>query len=474
MTLPNFLGPSNPVAAPALGGTRTVNLYLEPPEAAGVRPGLYGRPGLEVWADLGEGPVRALFQQDGRAFAVAGTGVFELFGPALFIRRGTVALDTRPASIFSGGLNSNQIGIVSGGRISSFNLASNAFAAVADADVPVQVVMGGHLDGYGVVLTTSGLVRLSALNDVTDWDAADVGTRSQASDTFRALLIDPPYVYLWGELTGEVWENTGTADFPFAPVSGVFLTTGIAAVFSAAVLSTGVAWLGARRGGERVVMLASAFALQPIATRAVSQAIQQYATVADAIGWVEEHAGHEWYALTFPTAGATWVYDVTVSQQVQAPIWYEWPAWGVQGGEEAHLGRCHAVAYGAHLVGSRTDGRVFRADLGVYHDAGQDLRRVRRCPLVTDGHVRLFHQQLELEAEVGTGDGATVRLHWTDDGYTWSSDRSRTLGPTGAYGTRCRWGPLGASRRRGYELIQTDRAKTAWVDVQIDLQRGTS
>ena len=229
MRINGFSGPPYTQPWSQTVADRCVNLY---PERQGDAVVLIGRPGLALDTDLGTGaPVRGLFSQDGRTFAVSGTGFFEYFGPGAVIRRGSVAIDTRPAPMFSNGLAGNQLFFVTGGLGYLFTLSSNAFATVASG-FPAGAVMGGHMDGYFFVLTENGRFLISALNNGATWDAADVARRSQGSDTWASMLLEPPNLWLWGSQTGEPWYNNGASDFPFAAIPNVFLEVGVAAIFS--------------------------------------------------------------------------------------------------------------------------------------------------------------------------------------------------------------------------------------------------
>src|SRR6476660_9638015 len=60
---------------------------------------LYPTPGLAVFCQLPDEPLRGLFTINGRTFAVAGSTFFELFTNGTFISRGAVANDGLMASI---------------------------------------------------------------------------------------------------------------------------------------------------------------------------------------------------------------------------------------------------------------------------------------------------------------------------------------------------------------------------------------
>jgi hypothetical protein len=85
--------------------------------------------------------------------------------------------------------------------------------------------------------------------------------------------------------------------------------------------------------------------------------------------------------------------------------------------EDAWLPRCHAYAFGEHLVGDRTSGKIYRMDISIYSDNGTQIRRVRRSPHLCSEQKRIRFDYLQIDLEVGLGptpalqdgDGTTER-----------------------------------------------------------------
>jgi hypothetical protein len=99
MKYPGFIGSSYQSQSPIADVERTMNLYIEQLESAGAkaRLALYPTPGFQRFITAGQITdvnTRALFAENGRAFAVVGAGFYELFANGSAIRRGTVALRT--------------------------------------------------------------------------------------------------------------------------------------------------------------------------------------------------------------------------------------------------------------------------------------------------------------------------------------------------------------------------------------------
>ena len=90
--LPNFVGGSYQGAVSMIDCEYAVNLYPQfGVKGANVKNALLPRPGLSLFAWLPGAPVRAIFWQDGRGFAVSGNFFCEFFQSGGFTVWGTVA-----------------------------------------------------------------------------------------------------------------------------------------------------------------------------------------------------------------------------------------------------------------------------------------------------------------------------------------------------------------------------------------------
>lgn len=456
---------------------RTINLYRELVESGAGRADsvLYGTPGLAVFATLDEHPIHGLFAQGGRVFVVAGTGFYELTTAGHAISYGEVKANAQPATMCSNGSAGGQVFITSGGHGYTFDLDTNTLTEITDDGFPLGVVMGGFRDGYFMALGPNG-VQVSTLEDGTTWDASDIGQRSQRSDGIDSMLLSHTELWFWGPQSAEVWYNNGAAGFPFAPIPNAVLEVGIAAPFSAAIFDQSPCWLAQDARGGYTVRRADGFNPSRISTHAMEAALAQYSTVSDAVAWVYQEQGHEFYVLTFPTANATWVCDAAAK--------YEWHERAylnpTTGAMEAHRGICHCYAFGMHLVGDRANGNIYRQAIGLYDDAGDPLRSVRRAPHISADGETLFHDAFELFTEPGvgtvTGQGVAPRamLRWSDDGgHTWGNEVTRPLGPLGAYTQRAVWNRLGRARDRVYEVAISDPIKRVLISANVEVTRGS-
>ncbi len=476
-----LIGRSYRHKSPAVASERSVNLYPVKVLGGGVTEQVLDTtPGFAIFCTLPTGPVRAVFFQNDRCFAVGGPTLYEVYRTGTYVERGFVGTDDLPATITSNGATNgsggHQLFIVSAGDGFILDLNDHTFAKVLDG----QATFGGYLDGFFVALDVpASTVRLSSLMNGLVWPGASVAQRSMAADAWQGMAISHRELWLLGGQTLECWYNAGLDLFPLTPRPGADSDVGIAA--PASVVSTGntVLWLGGDAEGHGIVYMSVGY--QPQAITEPGHPIQRYATIADAVGWSYQDQGHTFYVLSFPTERATWVYDLTEG------AWHERGWWNVDRQRfDAYRAQSHAFAWGAHLVGDRESGDLYEMSIDFPLDVdGAVIRRVRETPHVTNEHQWLFHTALEVALEPGIGTvttgtltgrlvGATgfagptppvvpvtenpaVVVQWSDDGgFTWSDERLEHVGRRGDRLARCVFRQLGRSRDRVYRVILTD------------------
>lgn len=434
---------------------------------------LYPTPGLEAYCTLPTSPVRGLYASNGRAFAVAGAKFYELLATAPFYYEyGTVANDGLPVTISSNGDAGHQLWVVSGGSGYIFDLITSVFSAAIRTDAS----RGAFLDGYFLSLDAlTSKLYLSALEDGLTWDAADVQQRNTTPDRWVSMIVSHREIFMFGRQRTDVWYNAGASPYPFAPNPGAFIEQGLAAVDSPAMVDGTVVWLGQNEQGTAMVWRAQGYQPVRISNHALEYAMQSYATVADAVAFTYQDQGHAFYVLSFPTAGATWVYDAATN------LWHERAHWNASTGlYEVWAPRFHCYAFGRHLVGDGATGAIYDQSITHYTDAdGSAIRRMRQAPHLINEHKWMFYSRVELLLEVGMGSATVpnpqIGLQWSDDsGHTWSAVRWMSAGTAGAYKTRVAWRILGRSRDRIFRVIADDGVPWRLIDLLVDLEAGTN
>ena len=482
-----------------------VNLFPEAVPEGGKEAGFLQRcPGLSLLATIGTGPIRGLWSFGGLGYVVSGTELYTLNTDWTYALIGTVA-GSGPVSIAD---NGTQMFIAANGPGYIYNASTAEFAMITDVDFAGAVTVG-YIDGYFVFNEpNSQRVWITSLLDGTSIDPLEFASAEGNPDNLIALMVDHREIWMFGANSIEVWYDAGTVDFPLQRIQGAFNELGCAAPYSIAKLDNALFWLGSDARGKGVVYRSNGYAGQRISTHAVEWQIQQYSTLADAVGYTYQQDGHAFYVLNFPDASSTWVYDVATQ------AWHEradfadvlgvhnpaLPSRITESGnvrllEQAaaqqliidadqftrHRGSCQMAFNNQIVIGDYTDGRVYAYDLDTYQ--GKWLRSWRALPTGQNNLKRTAHHSLQLDCEAGiglnTGQGSDpqVMLRWSDDGgHTWSNSHWASMGRIGEHYRRVVWRRLGMTtklRDRVYEISGTDPVKIAIMGAEL-LLSGTN
>jgi len=488
---------------------RMVNLFPEIVPEGGKEAAFLNRaPGLTLLATVGTGPIRGLWTFNGVGYVVSGLSLYSINSSYTATFLGTVS-GTGPVSMAD---NGTQLFIACNGPSYIYNSLTNVFVQITDPDFPGALTVG-YLDGYFVFIQpNSQKVWVTALLEGTDINPLDFASAEGSPDNLVSMIVDHREVWLYGTNSVEVWYDAGNADFPLQRIQGAYNEIGCAATFSVAKLDNGLFWLGADARGQGIVYRANGYTGQRISTHAIEYAIAQYPVISDAVAYTYQQEGHAFYVLTFPSANATWVYDVSTQ------AWHERAAFS-NGLFLRHRSNCQMAFNSEIVVGDFANGNLYAFDLDVYADNGSAqkwLRSWRALPTSQNNLTRTAHHSLQLDCESGVGinnSGGTyptylltesglyittesgdylvsvaegeptvgsdpqVMLRWSDDGgHTWSNEHWAVLGKIGVYQQRVFWRRLGMTlklRDRVYELSGTDPVKIAIMGAELHLS-GTS
>ena len=391
---------------PILGGTyvarsvnaadsRMVNLFPEVVPEGGKEPAFLNRaPGLQLLANMGDGPIRGLWQFGGYGYAVSGETLYKIDAIWNTTAIGTVSGSSGPVSMSD---NGTQLFIACNGPSFIYNSLTLAFAQITDPDFPGAVTVG-YLDGYFVFNEpNSQRLWITQLLDGQSIDPLDFASAEGSPDGLVAILIDHREAWLFGTNSVEVWYDSGATDFPLTPVQGAFNEVGCIAPFSVAKLDNGIFWLGADARGRGIVYRANGYTAQRVSTHAVEWQIQEYGNMSDAIAYTYQQDGHSFYVLIFPSANTTWVFDVATS------LWHERAAF-INGSFTRHRSNCQMSFNNKIVVGDHELGNIYAFDLDVFSDAGavqKWLRSWRALPTGTNDLKRTAQHSLQLDAETG-------------------------------------------------------------------------
>lgn len=449
---------------------RCVNLYAEKnPEGEEFPMTFYPTPGMVKKATFtGDYGWRCLYTStDGRLFGVVGHTVVLVNADWTFRVLGTINSTLSRCYMLD---NGNQIILVDGTSdgytIGLVSLAltkinNDAFYGSSRIDL---------VDGY-MLLNRPGTTQwyISLINE-TDFDALDFASKSGSADTLVAVASTRRNVFLFGQQTTEIWNNTGGSAFTFSRVSGAFIEFGCASADTIAQADGSLYWLSRSKEGQCMVLRSVNYDRERISTFAIENEFQTYSRVDDAYAYVHQMSGHYWYVITFPTANKTWVFDAATGE------WHERAVLDADGSLNRSRAGCFSYWNGMHLIGDYETGAIYELRLDAYTDDGAPVRRIRSFPHLADDGSRVTYQQFQAAMEVGTGDfgdNPEIRLRWSDTkGASWGTSISSSLGARGEYLKDCRFLRLGQARSRVFELSWSADCPTALNGAYIQIQQG--
>lgn len=182
-------------------------------------------------------------------------------------------------------------------------------------------------------------------------------------DVIKTLAVGWREILLIGELSTEVWYNSGASlpNPPFARMEGAFIEQGISAPYSLTLVDNTWFWLNHQREVIRLNGRSPAVVSLPIRAQ-----LANYKDVADAVGFRYDR----FYCLTFPTANVTWVFDPLLD------AWYQWGKWESEGAKYDRWlvnGVVFIPRWGVHIASSRRDASLYFVHPNLCTDDGDPL-----------------------------------------------------------------------------------------------------
>lgn len=471
-----FCDGSYRVQSPITSQTALVNWYTEitPVPGAVSEKTLLPTPGVEPFVTVTTAAGgRAMYDTgNDRTFGVVGSSLVELFAGGTYTLRGTVAIDTSPATIVTNGDGGDQLFITSGDKGYNYDLTTDTLTEVLSEGA----TQGGMLYGYFVAFDkTRSRIRISDLFDGSVWDPTQFAERTIGSDPWQSMSVTSyGQICLPGSKTGEFWYNSGAFPFPFAPDPSALFQVGTAATFSIKEVAQGQTWLATSAQGGYTVVLASGYSPAPISDKALEYELSQYPDVSDAIGDAYEEQGHAFYTLTLPRADASWTYDFSTQQ------WHRRGTWVVANNSYTYWRPVfHCFSFGKHLMADRETGTIYWMSNEFGSDVDDmEIRRLRRAPALNNEHLRLRFSRLELLVQAGLGDdedpNPQIMLRQSSDfGQTWGNETQQSLGRVGEFSHRVMFWRIGQARGKVFEVTTTARTPVRITDAYLRVLPST-
>ena len=410
-------------------------------------------PGIAAFSSPTAGVGRGSQPMAGVLYAVVGQTLYSVSSAGTATSIGTIA-GSNPCWMVDNGSQ-----LVIGQDGGTWYVYDGTLTAISDADFTSRGARAAaFIDNYiAFVEPVSGRWFISDLADAEAYDSLDFATAEGAPDRLLTLAVDHREVVLFGETSTELWYNAGATGFPFERSPSGFIELGALAVHGHCKADNSIFWLAS----DYTVRRLSGSTPQRVSQHGFEERLRGYSTVADCEAYSYTFNGHICAVFRFPTAGETWVFDITTNE------WHERQTYGSGGWNISGVSDC----YGKLLVQNATTGAIGSLSNTTYTEFGATQRAEWTYQNIYGENQRIPHSCLEIVCETGvglvTGQGSDPQLtleRSDDGGRTWTTMPTRTIGAQGEYQTRVRWPRLGMPRDRVYRAAISDPIQLSVTD----------
>jgi len=324
------------------------------------------------------------------------------------------------------------------------------------SSVPATIQDIETQDEFGLVLEKDSQVWFaSSISDLTTYPILSFASTTGNQNFNQAIVSLHRELYIFGTQTTEVWDNLGQANFTFGRNTSVFIEWGCAARSSLASADNTVFWLAQSQTGGRVVMRMEGYTPKKISNRAIDYQLSTYASVSDAIGFTYQQEGHEFYVLTIPSAGVTWVYDTTTN------LWHQRQSL-INGSQTAWFPSCQTSNYDKIIVGDQNTGNMLYLDMTSYTENGAAITRTLQSHPFYNSGTWIYVDKMQVDFD--TTPGASLS-NWNlyvsrDGGYTYGSAKVASPQQDANGMWRVYWLRLGQAHAYTFKITTNAQMKT--------------
>jgi hypothetical protein len=453
------VGPTYTNRSLSVGNQHTQNFYIEAnAEAAALMP----FPGLKSFATTGTSYARGLCVYNDELYAVTGTELYTVSQSGASTLIGTIPGTDRVTMVDDGGSL-----VIATGSTKPYQYDGTTITAGVDADLPDARTVA-HINDRVIYEQSTG-IAFADLGIPLTVNSANVLLANTRADDVKAVITHRQQVFTFGTKTIEPSYFTGSGTPPYSRVNNAVQEIGTTAPYSIDSNKEFIYFLGSDRRVYRMSGLNS----QAIDNPAIGQAIQGYSDVSDAYGVCITADGQNWFLLSFPTGGATWLFN-------EASGFWTSLAYGVD--DAQHLICDYAYIYDKHLVSDRRNGNIYELDFDTFTDNGDVIQRQRATQSIDSRLLggepgkQLYMNYLELEFETGvslvSAEAQIIMQYSDDDGRTWSQEYWQSIGEQGDFEKRVRWFGFERFYKRRFRFTMTDPVKWVLIRLIADVEVG--
>lgn len=464
----NTTGPTYQSRSRPLSSQITQNWYQQLSDQGKDQYVLLAYPGLKLLGnELGKD--RGYHRMAEIVYQVKGTSLYEIAKDGTHTLRGAIP-GTGYAIMADDGIN---MFIVTDLKVWKYTTDTNLVTEVTD----VNITGAKSVDFFNNQFIYT-FDKFSTISNPGDGSTASglniIGEETSPDDLVRDYVFES-IIYRASQRTIVAWWNNPALTPPIERLEGRTFNVGLAAINSIAQTDQAFYWLG----DDFAIYRASGGVEERISTDAISNELQKYSRVDDAIANTFTFQGQNFYQITFPTGNRTFI----VNESLGANGWFDLSS-GVNSPHKSNKYQGQSVinAYGKNLVADDSNGNVYELDFNTFTNNDEPLQRVRVTQSVNGDllgakgkRVQMSCLKLIMETGqgliAGQGDNPRISIEYSDDGgNTWNGGSWPRVGRLGEFTLQVEWFDLGSFYDRIFRISTTDPVNYSIYSATIDLR----
>jgi hypothetical protein len=395
----NVTGGTHQNMSRPLSVQRTVNMYMLLDESGKEAFTLHSFPGQKLMS-VSDGQFdRGAHRMNEKLYRVVDDALYYVDSAGVHFKKGT--LTGAGHCIFA---DDGENLVIVTDKVCQFNATTNAFSEITDVNI-VGAISVTFINNQFIYTKPD----LSVVSDVGLPDKASGLNQIAAESNPDKLVRDYAFnqtIYRFGTHTCELWYNSGVGSPPIDRIEGSSFSVGLSAIHSLVNTDNALYWLG----DDKSIYRTQGRQEQKISDAGLSSTIESMTKSDDAIGNAFTMRGLDFYMITFPTAGRTFV----LNESLGVNGWFELASTNLS---TAYSGTTIIDCYNKNYVMSGN--KLLTLEYNEYTQDSDTMIRQRVTSSVNGNMIgikgqRMKMSRMELICETGvglmTGQGENPRL----------------------------------------------------------------
>ncbi len=462
----NITGPTYQSRSKPLSSQRTVNWYQQLSEGGKDDYVLMPFPGLKLFVEGGEELDRGLWRMAETLYQVKGNTLYRIDSQANSQSVGSIPGNER-CIMADDGIN---LFIVTNSSVYHYNSDNETVTKITDPDIDGAKSVDFINNQF--IYTKDKFTTISSVGDGTQASGLNViGAETKPDKLIRDYVFEQ-VIWRFGERTVEGWWNSGVGQPPIERLDGQMFDVGCVAIHSIAQTDEAFYWIG----DDYAIYRATGGAKQRISTDAISNQLKSFGDVSDAIGNTFTIQGQNFYMISFPSGGATFVNNESLGDKG----WFE-----LSSGFDGDIYQASEVisCYGKNIVSDYTTGNLYELDINTYTNNGDPMRRERVLQAMDARLIggqqkdRVGMNTLTINMETGVGliegqgDNPRIMVEFSDDGgRTWAHGAWPRTGRLGEFVLLVEWDEMSTFYNRIVRISTTDPVNYSLYSASVGLR----